>query len=302
MSSALEQIVNTVLNEGYPYRASSKKNQRERFTFGRVYPREYSEKENGNEACAMQTECLLRTSAWNDRLEITFRFLQPALRNIAPIGKAPGQDAKIEHIQFQEVPRLKVVERRVSIGVRDFSQSSIISFIFPVIESRETVRTEEGQINGAVMRRPEFLEGRIEARFTELEKDLFRVCVRVINLSAIDPADLDIPQQVFLRTFASSHFTLELENGEFISLLETPAEFKAHAQECKNIGCWPVLAGDKAANECRTMLASPIILYDYPEIAVESAGEFFDGTEIDEMLALRLLTMSDEEKKEIQMD
>ena len=47
------------------------------------------------------------------------------------------------------------------------------------------------------------------------------------------------------------------------------------------------------------MLASPIILYDYPEIAPESAGDLFDGTEIDEILTLRILTMTDEEKREV---
>ena len=47
------------------------------------------------------------------------------------------------------------------------------------------------------------------------------------------------------------------------------------------------------------MLSSPIILYDYPEIAPESPGEFFDGTEIDEILALRVLTMTDQEKWEM---
>jgi hypothetical protein len=45
------------------------------------------------------------------------------------------------------------------------------------------------------------------------------------------------------------------------------------------------------------MLCSPIILYDYPEVAAESPGDFFDATEIDEMLALRILTLSDEEKQ-----
>ena len=47
------------------------------------------------------------------------------------------------------------------------------------------------------------------------------------------------------------------------------------------------------------MLSSPIILYDYPEIAQESPGEFFDGTEIDEILTLRVLTMTDQEKWEM---
>ncbi|HUC30940.1 MAG TPA: hypothetical protein VMR80_15190, partial [Candidatus Acidoferrum sp.] len=48
-----------------------------------------------------------------------------------------------------------------------------------------------------------------------------------------------------------------------------------------------------------TMLASPIILYDYPQIAPESAGDLFDGTEIDEILSLRIMTLTDEEKREI---
>ena len=47
------------------------------------------------------------------------------------------------------------------------------------------------------------------------------------------------------------------------------------------------------------LLCSPIILYDYPQIAPESAGDFFDGTEMDEMLALRVLTLTDAEKQEM---
>jgi hypothetical protein len=48
-----------------------------------------------------------------------------------------------------------------------------------------------------------------------------------------------------------------------------------------------------------TMLSSPIILYDYPQIAPESPGDLFDGVEIDEILSLRILTMTDEEKREM---
>jgi hypothetical protein len=47
------------------------------------------------------------------------------------------------------------------------------------------------------------------------------------------------------------------------------------------------------------LLSSPIILYDYPQIAPESAGDLFDGTEIDEILSLRVLTLSEEEKREV---
>jgi hypothetical protein len=47
------------------------------------------------------------------------------------------------------------------------------------------------------------------------------------------------------------------------------------------------------------VLASPIILEDHPQLAPESAGELFDSTEIDEILSLRILTLTDEEKAEM---
>ncbi|MGA9748486.1 MAG: hypothetical protein WBQ50_13595, partial [Nocardioides sp.] len=46
------------------------------------------------------------------------------------------------------------------------------------------------------------------------------------------------------------------------------------------------------------LLGSPIILYDYPQVAPESLGALFDATEIDEILTLRVMTMTDEEKRE----
>jgi hypothetical protein len=51
--------------------------------------------------------------------------------------------------------------------------------------------------------------------------------------------------------------------------------------------------------DCRDlMLSSPVILYDHPEIAPESAGDLFDATEIDEILTLRTMALTDEEKRE----
>jgi len=59
---------------------------------------------------------------------------------------------------------------------------------------------------------------------------------------------------------------------------------------------WPVLAGDEG--DRRTILSSPIILYDYPKIAPESPGDLFDGGEIDQLLTLSILSLTDEEKEE----
>ena len=44
------------------------------------------------------------------------------------------------------------------------------------------------------------------------------------------------------------------------------------------------------------MLCSPIILYDHPQIAPESPGDFFDACEIDALLALRTKTLTPVEK------
>jgi hypothetical protein len=41
-----------------------------------------------------------------------------------------------------------------------------------------------------------------------------------------------------------------------------------------------------------------VILYDHPEIAAESAGDLFDATEIDEILTLRTLALTDAEKRQ----
>jgi hydrogenase maturation protease len=65
------------------------------------------------------------------------------------------------------------------------------------------------------------------------------------------------------------------------------------------VGTWPVLVGDEQKAERNILLSSPIILYDYPKVAPESAGPLFDGTEIDEILTLRILTMTDQEKLEM---
>jgi hydrogenase maturation protease len=90
---------------------------------------------------------------------------------------------------------------------------------------------------------------------------------------------------------------LRVAGGEFVSLLEPPDEYREAAIACRHVGVWPVLVGLEGQRD--TVLASPIILYDYPQIAPESAGDLFDGTEIDEILTLRIMTLTDEEKREM---
>ena len=102
---------------------------------------------------------------------------------------------------------------------------------------------------------------------------------------------------VLLQSFVSTHTILQVHEGAFISLLEPPEEVQAVAQGCQNIRTWPVLVGNEGERDA--MLSSPIILYDYPQIAPESPGALFDGTEKDEILTIRIMTQTDEEKEEM---
>jgi hydrogenase maturation protease len=128
---------------------------------------------------------------------------------------------------------------------------------------------------------------------------LTKVTVRLFNYTPVPHSELDNREGVSMRTFASTHIILTAEGGELISSIDPPAELQSAVTACKNVGVWPVLVGDAERRERDMILASPIILYDYPIIAPESAGPLFDGTEIDEILTLRILTMTDEERREM---
>jgi hypothetical protein len=128
----------------------------------------------------------------------------------------------------------------------------------------------------------------VEFESLRIAEKAFRFTVRILNQSQAVSNE---------SAMLSAHTLLGVEAGTFISLMDPPAVYREAANACSNIGTWPVLAG--CEGEHKLMLSSPIILYDYPQIAPESAGDLFDATEIDEILTLRVLTLSDEEKLEV---
>lgn len=139
------------------------------------------------------------------------------------------------------------------------------------------------------------IQGSMNVSTQPFAEGVSRICVDVSNTSAL--ASGATRDQALLHSLVSAHTILEIEGGAFISLLDPPEEWKQAAAECRNVGTWPVLAGEPGSRNA--MLSSPIILYDHPQIAPESAGSLFDGTEIDEILTLRIMTLTDEEKREM---
>jgi hypothetical protein len=118
-----------------------------------------------------------------------------------------------------------------------------------------------------------------------------------VRISNTTPFDGTARDQALERTFCSTHTVLRVGAGGFVSQTDPPDELREHADACVNEHTWPVLVGD--AGDRSTLLSSPIILEDHPGIAPESPGDLFDGGEIDQMLVLNILSLTDDEKAEM---
>lgn len=161
----------------------------------------------------------------------------------------------------------------------------------------EELREPAGSLVGRVVRRQWAVSGRIEVTATALgvPGGLTKLRIRVENLTDWTGSRNIGREETVRRSLVAVHVLAALDEGRFISLLDPEERARSAALECKNVGAFPVLIGD---GDDDVILSSPIILYDHPEIAPESQGDMFDATEIDEILALRVLTLTDEEKRE----
>lgn len=321
----VEKIANAVLYEGYilyPYRPSTVKN-RQRFSFGALYPESYSVAQRGAERFMMQTECLVEGDA-SAQIDVKARFLHLVSREIGRLSSTLSELPEQAEPVYETVPALEAgdeifqtwqeaVERDVRVENLKISdavgRAHRETFAFPSKREIEPLRETDGKIVGVIVRRRRMIEGAIEISAASAGERLYKLTVRVLNLTphalAAKSADEDSTyahrqerDEALLQTLASTHAILRVREGaEFVSLLDPPEGLREAVASCKNEGVWPVMVGEEG--ERSMLLASPIILYDYPQIAPESAGDLFDGTEIDEILTLRIMTLTDEEKREM---
>jgi hydrogenase maturation protease len=172
-----------------------------------------------------------------------------------------------------------------------------VAFDFPQGETREPLLTPDGRVAGLSIVRGETVRGQVRLQAEPIGRGCWRATVRVENLTPWDRTAKGQRELAQASALLSTHCILGTRGGELISLLDPPDELREAALECDNLGTFPVLVGPQGSRD--TMLSSAIILYDYPAIAPESPGDLFDGTEIDEILSLRILALTDSEKAEI---
>ncbi len=287
----VRRIADAVLYEGYvlwPYRRSALKNQ-QRWTFGGVHPRAYSEQRGGDDPWVMQAQCLLETGD-GATFDVHVRFLHVVERRVLRAvggGLEPVDELELDgerHVSWQEATEREVGAERVG----PTAARRVDIRVEPGVE-REELCSADGAVAGALERSWEGLAGALEIATEPAGDGVHRVTVRISNTT---PWAGGSREQTLRQTFCSTHAVLRTSDGSFVSLTDPPEALRGAAEACTNTGCWPVLVEDPS-----TVLASPIILPDYPQIAPESPGDLFDSGEIDQMLVLNILAMTDEEKQ-----
>jgi hypothetical protein len=279
---AARAVADAVLYEGYvlyPYRASAPKNQ-VRWQFGVVVPA-CAAFADGSERSEVCTEVIVDPGD-APALTVRVRFLQIQHRSIDHGAAADGSwdEAREHEIDLEPVPLLPLAGAQRSVPFHVDGGTDI------AVDGDERV-----------VRRREALDGHVavDVDWADGPGALIRVALRVTN--TVQGLHSDVPRvEVVRHSLVGTHVLLAVDDATFVSSMDPPDDARVAVNACTNDGLYPVLIGPRASAD--VVLASPIILYDHPEVASESQGDMFDATEIDEILALRVVTLTDEEKDE----
>lgn len=298
---AAEKIADALLYEGYllyPYRGSAMKN-RYRWQFGIVAPRDYHAA-GGSEPWVMQTECLLDPGA-HPILDLKVRFLQVEARQVEEPSGSPDQWDPVQSLSLEgrelvtwdeALPRDFLLSR---VRLAQIEGTDVHPFEVPGGREVEVVRDAAGEIRARIIRERRPITCTVQLHVESLG-GLRKLRVRVENTTAWSSAAESDRSGALRRSLLGAHTLLAVDDGAFISMVDPPAEAAGAFAACRNLHTWPVLVGEPPQR--KLMLSSPIILYDYPAVAPESPGDLFDGTEIDEMLTLRVLTLTEGERQQ----
>ncbi len=287
------QVADAVLYEGYllyPYRSTSGKNQ-VRWQFGVLGPQGAAAAGVGEES-TMASQCLL-APAEDGTIGVYVRFLQLQARSVErAVGDAFVLVPELTCAGTAWVSWDEAVAQELTLGpflTAELATGLTLPLDVPGGEDVEVLREEDDTVAGRVVRRRWPLVGALRIGAAQ-DSGLMRLEVGVENTAG----PVDTREAATRRSFLGAHLLLVADGASFVSVIDPPAEAMDAAARCHQHRCWPVLAG--AVGETDVVLCSPIILYDHPEVAEQSAGALFDSTEIDEILTLRVMTLTEQEK------
>ncbi|MFF5523001.1 hypothetical protein [Streptomyces coeruleorubidus] len=298
-------VADAVLYEGYllyPYRRSSAKN-RVRWQFGVLFPRDWTEADGpvvpgvsgSADSWYQQTECLLRIrQPGSASVRVRIRHLQMQRKQVEETRE--GRHHAVEslrtadgttHLTFDEaVPR----EHEVEVPLDELLQGGrTVPVVAPAGVDVEPLPGHAGR----VVRHRDEVRADTTVTAERLSDDLCRLRVRTTNTGPA-PQPRTARDEALRRALIATHTLIGGDGVEFVSLTDPPTDLSALARSCRNEFTFPVLGGD----DCQVLLSAPIILPDHPQVAPESPGDLHDAAEIDEILTLRTMLLTDEEKRE----
>lgn len=297
--SRVVAVADTVLFEGYmlyPYRANDAKN-RVRWQFGVLAPPALAAVDP-SERCFLQTDCLL-DGGREVTLTVQVRFLQVQRRSVQALAGGAYRTVgslDVGDATFLPWDEAVVHEPTMTMGLPGSGPQD-----FPIAAEAATdvePLVQDGRPVGRLVRQRAALTGRVSVTAERLPGPygVQRLRVRVENTTAWQPAAEPQRAEALQHALVAAHVLLRVESGGFISLTDPPQWARPYVDACEQVGAFPVLGGPPGDRS--VVLAAPIILYDHPEVAPESTSQFCDATEMDEMLTLRTLTLTDEEKRQ----
>ncbi|KAA1250260.1 hypothetical protein F0Q45_10640 [Mycobacterium simiae] len=277
-------VADAVLYEGYllyPYRGTSSKNQ-SRWQFGVLGPPGAADAGLGEDD-SMATQFLVDGA---QAITLVVRFLQLQHRR-AERALPGGGFAPVDELTTPSGSWLswdEAAECEMPFGPLAFEDQP--KTLAVVAEAAIDIEPLDG---GRLVRDRQQVRGEITIS-NQPDGDLRRVTVRLSN---VGPAPAD-KNDAIARSLIGTHVIAETVGGQFVSLLEPPPAVEDAVSRCTQHRCFPVLAGPPGTSDL--LLISPILLYDHPQVAEQSHTALYDCTEIDEILTLRIMTMTDQEK------
>jgi hypothetical protein len=298
------RVADAILYEGYllyPYYQASQKNQ-VRFQFGVLMPRGYADVDP-HEASSCQTECLLECPD-DAEIQVLVRFLQLQRRTVHGVSPDDGELHDVdslcvegaEYIPFDEAAER---EQRITAVVSGLlAEDRSVGFKVGPGEATEELTDKRGRLAGRLVRQWSPLDGSVSLHAERVAGPYQALRLRAqVENTTTTAAALRNRQDGLRHALIAAHVLIGVPGGRFLSMTDPPEWASGEIAACQNIRTWPVLAGPE---ECTDLiLSSPVILYDHPEVAAESAGDLFDATEIDEILTLRTLALTDAEKRQV---
>ncbi|MFH9059644.1 hypothetical protein ACH4GM_00210 [Streptomyces coeruleorubidus] len=298
-------VADAVLYEGYllyPYRRSSAKN-RVRWQFGVLFPRDWVEADGpvlpgvsgSADSWYQHTECLLRIrQPGSASVRVRIRHLQMQRKQVEETRE--GRHHAVEslrtadgttHLTFDEaVPR----EHEVEVPLDELLQGGrTVPVVAPAGVDVEPLPGHAGR----VARHRDEVRADTTVTAERLSDGLCRLRVRTTNTGPA-PEPRTARDEALRRALIATHTLIGGDGVEFVSLTDPPTDLSALARSCRNEFTFPVLGGDDG----HVLLSAPIILPDHPQVAPESPGDLHDAAEIDEILTLRTMLLTDEEKRE----